>query len=94
MQDEIILTTTTKENLISEILEGVQNLLSESREKDLLRNEWLTAKEVQSILKITPTTLWNYDQRGITTPQKIGSRKRYHKYQIVNLLSQRESKRK
>lgn len=92
--DQIILTPTTKKQLVDEILDGVKNLLKDSQDKDLLRNEWLTAKEVQAILKITPTTLWNYDQRGITTPQKIGSRKRYHKSQIVNLLSQRKSKRK
>ncbi len=93
MQEEIILTTATKESLISEILKGVKDLLKESQDKDLTKNEWLTSKEVQTLLKITPTTLWNYDQRGITTPQKIGNRKRYHRPQIIALLQRKQSNR-
>ena len=90
---EIILTPTTKTELINEILQGVKSLLKESQDQDLLKNEWLTAKEVMAILKVTPTTLWNYDNKGLTQPQKIGNRKRYHRPQIIQLLQQKESKR-
>ena len=64
--NNIILTETTKKNLVDEILKGVQTLINASQEKDLLKSEWLTAKEVMTILKITPVTLWNYDNKGLT----------------------------
>ena len=91
---EIILTSTTKEQLISEILAGVKDLLKESQDQDLIKNEWLTAKEVMTLLKITPTTLWNYDKKGTTKPQRIGNRKRYHRPSIVSLLQRKESKKR
>lgn len=90
---EIILTQTTRQELVAEILLGVQSLIKESADQDLTRNEWLTTKEVLQLLKITATTLWNYDNKGITTPQKIGSRKRYHRPEIIKLLQQKEDKR-
>ena len=92
MQD-IILTKQTYQSIVSEILDGVKILIEESQETDLLKNEWLTAKEVQTLLKITPTTLWNYDNRGITNPQKIGNRKRYHRPKIIALLQKKVSKK-
>ena len=91
--ENILLTPTTKTELITEILQGVKTLLKESQDQDLLKNEWLTAKEVMELLKITPTTLWNYDNRGLTDPKKVGNRKRYHRPQIIELLQQKESKR-
>jgi hypothetical protein len=91
--ENILLTPTTKADLVNEILQGVSLLIKESQDNDLTKNEWLTSKEVQTILKITPTTLWNYDNKGITQPQRIGNRKRYHRPQIIKLLQQKESKR-
>ncbi len=87
--ENIILTQTTRQDLVKEILQGVQSLIKESQDKDLFENEWLTAKEVMTLLKITPTTLWNYDNKGLTQPQKIGTRKRYHKPQIMKLLERK-----
>ena len=91
--ENIILTETTKEYLISEILNGVKEILQETQDNDLTKNEWLTSKEVQTILKITPGTLWNYDNKGLTKPQKIGNRKRYHRPQIIALLQRKLAKR-
>lgn len=90
--ENIILTETTKQDLVTEILLGVQSLIKESQEKDLLKNEWLTSKEVLTVLKITPTTLWNYDNSGRTKPQKIGNRKRYKKSDIIAILSRKKNR--
>ena len=88
--ENIILTQTTRQELVEEILSGVQALIKDSQEKQLLESEWLTSKEVLSVLKITSTTLWNYDNSGLTKPQKVGNRKRYKKLDIVQLLSKKE----
>ena len=91
--ENIILTQTTRQELVEEILLGVQALIKDSQEKQLLEGEWLTSKEVMSVLKISPTTLWNYDNEGKTMPQRVGSRKRYRKSEIVQLLSRNKNRR-
>jgi len=91
--ENILFTQIPKEVLIEEILNGVKHLIQDARLNDISSNEWLTSKEVQTFLKITPTTLWNYDNKGITNPQKIGNRKRYHRPQIIALLESKRTKR-
>lgn len=90
--ENIILTQTTRQELVEEILLGVQALIKNSQEKQLLESEWLTSKEVLSVLKITSTTLWNYDNSGLTKPQKVGNRKRYLKSDIIQILSRKEGR--
>ena len=90
--ENIILTQTTRQELVEEILLGVQALIKDSKEKQLLESEWLTSKEVLSVLKITSTTLWNYDNSGLTKPQKVGNRKRYKKSDIIQILSRKEGR--
>ena len=92
MDANIYLLGTTKEKFIEEILVGVESLLEKSKEEHINNSEWLTTKEVLQFLKVTPVTLWNYDQKGLTKPQKIGNRKRYAKSEILNLLSRRKHK--
>lgn len=94
MQENIFISLTTKQELISEILSGIEKLLIKKDQSDLLKKEWLTTKETITLLKISPVTLWNYDQQGITKPQKVGSRKRYLKKDIVALLQAKESKKR
>lgn len=94
---QIILTETTKQELISElrdeILNGISGILNASREKDLLAKEWLTTKETELILKISNVTRWNWTNSGILKSYKIGSRLRYRKDEVLNALIQLESKR-
>lgn len=92
MQEQIILTHTTKTELISEILSGLESIINKAAEKDVLKNEWLTTREVLQVLKISPVTLWNYDKKGLTNPKKVGSRKRYFKTDILQILQSKESR--
>lgn len=93
MDNQIILTQTTKDALLAELLEGVSGLLQDHKKQSLDSKEWLTAKEVQSLLKISPVTLWNYDNKGITKPHKVGRQRRYRKDHVLTSLKKIESKR-
>lgn len=87
--DNIILTLTTRQELVDDIILGVTELLETSQKQSLNQKEWLTAKEVQELLKISSVTLYNYDKRGITKPEKVGRLRRYRKDQILSILNQK-----
>ena len=92
----IILTQTTKDDLISEItnnvLSGMATIMRESRETDLHTKEWLTSKETESILKISAVTRWTWSRSGILKAHKIGNRLRYRKDEVLQALLRKESK--
>lgn len=94
--NNVILTITTKEELIhelkTEILNGINDLLNESRKKDSQSKEWLNSKEVQDLLKISSVTLWNWSNNGILKTHKIGNRLRYRKDDVLKALTRKESK--
>ncbi len=94
--EQIILTQTTKDDLISEItknvLSGMATIMRESRETDLHAKEWLSSKETQTLLKISSVTLWAWSRSGILNAHKIGNRLRYRKDEVLNALITKEQK--
>lgn len=88
--DQIIFTSTTKLELISElkasILEGVEAMLREARKEDLNAKEWLTSKETEELLKVSNVTRWNWTKSGILHGHKIGTRLRYRKDEVLQAL--------
>lgn len=46
----------------------------------------LTPKEASEKLKVSLVTLWNWDNRGILKPVRIGNKKRYRSSDIENAL--------
>ena len=96
MMVDIILTPTTKQELVSEITQnilcGITTILKESRETDLHAKTWLTAKETESILKISAVTRWTWSKSGILKSYKIGNRIRYRKDEVIQALTKIESK--
>jgi len=93
---DIILTQTTKNDLISEItnnvLSGMTALLKESRETDLHSKEWLSSKETETLLKISSVTRWSWSRSGLLTSYKIGNRIRYRKDEVLQALLRKETK--
>lgn len=97
--NDIILTTTTKQELVSEIttsiLSGITAILKESRDQDLHAKEWLTSKETETILKISPVTRWNWGNSGILKAHRLGkTRLRYRKDEVLKALLSIESKKR
>lgn len=85
--DNIILTQTTRQELVDDIILGVTELLETNQKQLVDQKEWLTAKEVQELLKISSVTLYNYDTKGLTIPTKVGRLRRYRKDQILSILN-------
>ena len=98
MNDQIILTQVTKDDLISQItnnvLKGLASILKESRESDLNAKEWLSSKETESLLKISSVTRWNWSNNGILKSYKIGNRIRYRKDEVLQALLSIETKKR
>jgi len=94
MDNQIILTQTTKDDLIRQItnnvLTGMTSILKESRETDLHAKEWLSSKETQTLLKISSVTLWSWSRSGLLKSYKIGNRIRYRKDEVLKALLERE----
>jgi len=73
----------------------LNNLANETGRKsaqelyDLLQKEesgeYITGDNVCKLLKVSRTTLWNWDKKGITKPRRLGNIKRYLKSEIIGL---------
>jgi predicted DNA-binding transcriptional regulator AlpA len=87
--ENIILTTATRQALVNEValevLTGIESLLDE-RAKPPNDTEYLTGKEVESILKISTQTRYDWGAKGILQPYKIGSRRRYKRDEVYSAL--------
>ena len=88
--ENVILSPITLDDLMSNVRSIVKQELESERKLDLSSKEWLTSKEVQSLLKISPVTLWKYDKQGITRPNKMGNRKRYRKDEVLSIMTKME----
>lgn len=92
--NNVILTETTKNDLITEItknvLSGLAAILKESKESELNSKEWLTSKETQNLLKISSVTLWSWSKNGTLKAHKIGNRLRYRKDDVLKALIRKE----
>jgi len=93
----IILTETTKQELVQEIgnflLPKISTLFEQNRKTDLNSKEWLTTKETESILKISNVTRWNWTKAGTLKSYKIGNRLRYRKNEVLEALIKIETKK-
>jgi hypothetical protein len=71
----------------------LQNNASEvPKEKNLpLREEYLTSKQFIEALQISEVTLWSWDKKGITTPLRVGSQKRYRRSDLEKILINKKS---
>lgn len=52
--------------------------------KALLGAELLTAKEVESSMKVSRSTLYRWEKKGLITPMRYGRSKRYCKDELFN----------
>lgn len=51
-----------------------------------VKEEYLTPQEVADALKISLVTLWSWDNKGITQPLKIGTKKRYRRSDLEKFM--------
>lgn len=75
------------EQFLAEIKKAVNECLvtqqSNKKEDD---KDFLTSKEVQQILSVSPTTLYNWEKSGKLSPSRIGHRVYYSRSIIESCL--------
>jgi len=88
-------TTQVDHTNLDDLMEAIGNLLDQ-RIEDLKKSftpkepeEYLTGKDLENILKISSTTRWEWANKGILKPYKIGNRTYYLRSEIDELLVKR-----
>lgn len=80
----------TPEQLKEEILKGVKSQLNDFKEIFEAKNstEYMTIKEVCSLIKVHKTTLWKYTNEGKLKSYGIGDRVLYKRNEVEEALIQ------
>lgn len=82
MENQTILIQSSPEDLAKLISAGIQKQL-EAFKKSLLakdaNDELLTREEACEFLKIDPSTLWHWQNKGKVTAYSISGNRRYYK---------------
>lgn len=89
--NQIILNSIGKDELVqifSLVIEDALKKHNKTEQKKLVHKDklgdYLTKKEVLKVCKIkSPTTLWNWEQKGKLVPKRKAGRKPLYKYQDV-----------
>lgn len=80
--------SVTPEQFLAEIKKAVAECLASQQQDNKKEDEkeFLTSKEVQQILSVSPTTLYNWKKSGKLLPNKIGHRVYYSRKGIEQRL--------
>jgi excisionase family DNA binding protein len=86
MQQTVILTPLTIEQLQNFINDAVKIGFEQTKTQEPEKTNLLTRKQVCNLLNITPPTLWEWQRNGTITAYKIGTRVRYKETEVMNTL--------
>ena len=84
--NEIILQSTTEQNLINKMKVAVEEILSEKFSRPKNENQLITRDEACKLLNINRTTLWSYTKKGKLQSYGIGSRVYYKRDEVIASL--------
>ena len=97
MQKQILLQGLTPEEflikidtLLSERINELTHILRKSKYEG---KPYLTGKEVDRMLSITPPTRYEWEKKGLFSRYKVSGRTRYKRTEIVDALIKQERKR-
>lgn len=92
MNQIIVLTPDQLQSYFDGMVKKVESCIKDSQKQQITSNEWLTAKEVCELLKISHTTLHDWSKKGIISKHKIGNRIRFQHDEVLESLTRIESK--
>lgn len=92
MPDVILLTPEQLQGYFDRMVQKVEELIRASQKIEITSKEWLTAKEVCELLKISHTTLHDWSRKGSLKKHKIGDRIRFRNDEVLESLQRIESK--
>ena len=80
--------SVTPEQFLAEIKKAVAECLASQQQNNKKEDEkdFFTSKEVQKILSVSPTTLYNWEKSGELLPNRIGHRVYYSRKEIEQRL--------
>lgn len=87
-----ILTPDQLQSYFDGMVKKVESLIKDSQLLEVNSKEWLTAKEVCDLLKISQTTLHDWSMKGLLKKHKIGNRIRFRYDEVLQSLTKIESK--
>lgn len=103
MSQVIVLTSDQLQsyfdNMVLKVVDNmtlkVESLIQDSQKKEVASKEWLTAKEVCALLKISLTTLHDWSSKGVIQKHHLGvNRIRFRHDEIMKSLQRMEAKKK
>lgn len=94
MTEVILMSPDQIQKYFDDMVQKVEFLIKNSHQKEVASNEWLTAKEVCILLKISLTSLHDWSKKGIIQKHRIGDRIRFRHDEIIGSLQRMEAKRK
>ncbi len=94
MNQIIILTPDQLQSYFDGMVKKVESYIKDSQKEQITSKEWLTAKEVCGLLKISHVTLHDWSKKGIIQKHKIGDRIRFRHDEIQESLTRMETKRR
>jgi excisionase family DNA binding protein len=96
MNNEIILISIPKDELQSIVIECVISCLNQHEfefPKEEKQEEYLTGKQVDSLLNISSPTRHKYVKDGLLNKHKIGGRVLFKRSEVLKALKSVETKR-
>ncbi|MGB3227121.1 MAG: helix-turn-helix domain-containing protein [Saprospiraceae bacterium] len=90
--DIIVITPDQLQSYFDSMVKKVESCIKDSQKQQITSKEWLTAKEVCDLLKISHTTLHDWSKKGTIFKHKIGNRIRFRHDEVLESLTRIESK--
>lgn len=93
MTQFVVLTPDQLQEFVETVALRVESIIKDSQKKEINSKEWLTAKEVCELLKISHTTQNEWSKNGILVKHKVGERVRFRYDQVLEVFTRVETKR-
>ena len=90
--NQIIFDVLSKEELEDLIGKSLEEAFKNNLSNNTPDQELLTREQACTLLKVDPSTLWRWTNKGKVTAYGIGSRRFYKKEELLNSLIQLTSK--
>ncbi|MBK8243675.1 MAG: helix-turn-helix domain-containing protein [Saprospiraceae bacterium] len=94
MSQVIVLTEDQLQKYFDDMVQKVEFIIKNSQKIEVATKEWLTAKEVCTLLKISLTTLHDWSSKSIIKKHRIGGRITFRHDEIIESIQRMEAKRK
>ena len=90
MDNQILMSTYRREEIMQIVAEGVARGVAEALESMLTKKEqMLTINEAAKHCKVTPRTIHNWTNQGLITAVKIGGRTLYKESELEEAMKKK-----